>query len=141
MSETSGSGFAPFVPGFEFLQSLTSQASAGGLQGTGSGTPQLPNLGHWVAPTFQVEDLEKRIAELKAVQFWLDQNAKALAARASPQPSPAAPGTAGASTTAPEPWQAGARPRKPHAPVLAASRNHSDPDPDREPEQVRFIIL
>lgn len=80
MSETSGSGFAPFVPGFEFLQSLTSQASAGGLQGAGSGTPQLPNLGHWVAPTFQIEDLEKRIAELKAVQFWLDQNAKALAA-------------------------------------------------------------
>jgi hypothetical protein len=80
MSETSGSGFAPFVPGFEFLQSLASQTSGGGLQGAGSGVPQLPNLGHWVAPTFQVEDLEKRIEELKAVQFWLDQNAKALAA-------------------------------------------------------------
>jgi hypothetical protein len=42
--------------------------------------PQLPSLGNWVAPTFNVEDLEKRIQELKAVHFWLDQNSRALAA-------------------------------------------------------------
>jgi hypothetical protein len=40
----------------------------------------MPNLGNWVAPTFNVEDLEKRIEELKAVHFWLDQNSKALGA-------------------------------------------------------------
>lgn len=74
------SGFGKFVPGFEFLQNLAGQAAGGVAQGLGKSLPQMPNLGHWVAPTFNVEDLEKRIEELKAVQFWLDQNAKALAA-------------------------------------------------------------
>ena len=72
-SATSG-GFGRFVPGFEFLQNLAGGASMA------QATPQMPSLGNWVAPTFSVEDIEKRIEELKAVQFWLDQNAKALAA-------------------------------------------------------------
>ena len=80
MSDTSGSGFGKFVPGFEFLQNLASQAAGGMAQGLGQSIPQLPNLGNWVAPTYNVEDLEKRIEELKAVHFWLDQNAKALGA-------------------------------------------------------------
>ncbi|MGS5085076.1 PhaM family polyhydroxyalkanoate granule multifunctional regulatory protein [Hydrogenophaga sp. A37] len=74
------SGFGKFVPGFEFLQNLAGQAAGGMAEGLGKSVPQMPNLGNWVAPTFNVEDLEKRIDELKAVQFWLDQNAKALAA-------------------------------------------------------------
>ena len=74
------SGFGKFVPGFEFLQNLAGQAAGGVVQGLGKSVPQMPNLGNWVAPTFNVEDLEKRTDELKAVQFWLDQNAKALAA-------------------------------------------------------------
>jgi hypothetical protein len=78
MSETSG--FGKYVPGFEFLQSLAGQAASGVAHGLGQSVPQLPNLSHWVAPTFNVEELEKRIEELKAVHFWLDQNAKALAA-------------------------------------------------------------
>ena len=80
MSDTSGSGFGKFVPGFEFLQNLASQAAGGVAQGIGNSIPQMPNLGNWVAPTFNVEDLEKRIEELKAVHFWLDQNSKALGA-------------------------------------------------------------
>jgi hypothetical protein len=80
MSDTSGSGFGKFVPGFEFLQSLAGQAAGGVAQGIGNSIPQMPNLGNWVAPTFNVEDLEKRIEELKAVHFWLDQNSKALGA-------------------------------------------------------------
>ncbi|HEX5739193.1 MAG TPA: PhaM family polyhydroxyalkanoate granule multifunctional regulatory protein [Hydrogenophaga sp.] len=78
MSDTSG--FGKFVPGFEFLQNLAGQAAGGVAQGLEKSIPQLPNLGNWVAPTFNVEDLEKRIEELKAVHFWLDQNAKALGA-------------------------------------------------------------
>jgi hypothetical protein len=70
-----GGGFGQFVPGFEFLQSLTQPASSGS-----PGMGGMPNLGSWVAPTFNVEDLEKRIEELKAVHFWLDQNSKALSA-------------------------------------------------------------
>ena len=80
MSDTSGSGFGKFVPGFEFLQNLAGQAAGGVAQGIGNSIPQMPSLGNWVAPTFNVEDLEKRIEELKAVHFWLDQNSKALGA-------------------------------------------------------------
>lgn len=76
MSDSATAGFGKFVPGFDFLQGLAKQASAG-VSGT---LPQLPNLGNWVAPTLNVEELEKRIEELKAVQFWLDQNALALKA-------------------------------------------------------------
>lgn len=80
MSDAPSSGFGKFVPGFEFLQNLAGQAAGGVAQGIGQNIPQMPNLGHWVAPTFNVEDLEKRIEELKAVHFWLDQNSKALGA-------------------------------------------------------------
>jgi hypothetical protein len=80
MSDTPSGGFGKFVPGFEFLQNLAGQAASGAAQGPGGSAVQLPNLGHWVAPTFNVQDLEKRIEELKAVHFWLDQNAKALGA-------------------------------------------------------------
>ncbi|MES2608918.1 MAG: PhaM family polyhydroxyalkanoate granule multifunctional regulatory protein [Pseudomonadota bacterium] len=72
MSDTSNFGFGKFVPGFDFLQSLAKGAS--------TSIPQLPNLSNWVAPTISVEELEKRIEELKAVQFWLEQNSRALAA-------------------------------------------------------------
>ena len=68
--------FGKFVPGFDFLQNLAKQAAGGAAQSI----PQLPNLGSWVAPTLNVEELDKRIDELKAVQFWLDQNAMALKA-------------------------------------------------------------
>ncbi len=80
MSDIPGSGFGKFVPGFEFLQNLAGQAASGVAQGLGNSLPQMPSLAHWVAPTFNVEDLEKRIEELKAVHFWLDQNSKALGA-------------------------------------------------------------
>ena len=73
MSDASSAfGFGKFVPGFDFLQTLAKGAS--------DKLPQMPNLSNWVAPTINVEELEKRIAELKAVQFWLDQNASALKA-------------------------------------------------------------
>ena len=67
--------FGKLVPGFDFLQNLTKQAA-----GSANQSPQMPNLGGWIAPTLNVEELDKRIQELKAVQFWLDQNAAALKA-------------------------------------------------------------
>ena len=75
--DNSGLGFGQFVPGFEFLQKLVNPATQAPTPGAGGG---MPNLGSWVAPTFNVEDLEKRIEELKAVHFWLEQNSKALSA-------------------------------------------------------------
>ena len=59
-------GFGKFVPGFDFLQQLAQGGQA--------------SLASWVAPTLDPQALDKRIADLKAVQFWLDQNAAALKA-------------------------------------------------------------
>lgn len=72
MSDTDATGFAKFVPGFDFLQNLA--------KGAGASVPHMPNMGNWVAPTLNVEELDKRIEELKNVQFWLEQNSRALAA-------------------------------------------------------------
>lgn len=69
MSNTSGFGdFGKWVPGFEFLQSLTQPGA----------TPASPS--GWVAPTLSVEEIDKRVQELKAVLFWLEQNSAALKA-------------------------------------------------------------
>ena len=72
MSDSEQSGFGKFVPGFDFLQNLA--------KGATNNIPQMPNLGNWVAPTLNVEELEKRIEELKNVHFWLEQNSRALGA-------------------------------------------------------------
>ena len=80
MNNPDANAFAAFIPGFEFLQNLTRQAAAGGASGQGTAVPGMPPMSHWVAPTFDVEELDKRIQDLKAVHFWLEQNTKALAA-------------------------------------------------------------
>ncbi|MGZ5270819.1 MAG: PhaM family polyhydroxyalkanoate granule multifunctional regulatory protein [Ramlibacter sp.] len=72
MSDNPNLGFGKFVPGFDFLQNI----AKGGQQAM----PQMPSLSSWVAPTLNVEELDKRIGEMKAVHFWLEQNSKALAA-------------------------------------------------------------
>jgi hypothetical protein len=72
MSDTDGMGFGKFVPGFDFLQGLAKGAS--------QTIPQMPNLANWVSPSLNVEELEKRIEELRAVHFWLEQNSRALGA-------------------------------------------------------------
>ncbi|MDO4592268.1 MAG: hypothetical protein Q4B46_05605 [Comamonadaceae bacterium] len=71
MSDAAAFGFGKFIPGFDFLQNLGKAGNNGAA---------LPPFSHWVAPTLSVEDITKRIEELKAVQFWLEQNSKALAA-------------------------------------------------------------
>jgi hypothetical protein len=70
--------FSQFVPGFDFLKNLAAGAAAPG-QGAGS-VPGLPSLSNWVAPTLSVEEVDKRIQELKTVQYWLEQNGHALKA-------------------------------------------------------------
>jgi predicted nucleic acid-binding Zn-ribbon protein len=59
--------FSKFVPGFEFLQGLVKNAGQ-----------TLPSIGQWVAPTLDPAELERRINELRTVQFWLEQNAKMI---------------------------------------------------------------
>jgi hypothetical protein len=63
------SPFSKLVPGFDFLQDLVKNAGAA-----------LPGIGQWVAPTIDPAELEKRIEELRTVQFWLEQNARMLGA-------------------------------------------------------------
>jgi len=76
MSDASAFGFGKFVPGFDFLQNLGQAANPGA-----KGSPQgMPNMASWVAPTLSIEELDKRIQELKTVQFWLEQNTHALKA-------------------------------------------------------------
>jgi prefoldin subunit 5 len=65
----STAAFTKLVPGFDFLQGLVKNAGSA-----------LPNIGQWVAPTLDPAELEKRIEELRTVQFWLEQNAKMLGA-------------------------------------------------------------
>ena len=72
MSDSPAAGFGKFVPGFDFLQNLA--------KGAAQTIPQMPNLANWVAPSLNLEELEKRIDELKAVHFWLEQNSRALGA-------------------------------------------------------------
>src|SRR4249920_324541 len=67
MADTSH--FTKMVPGFDFLQGLVKNAGSA-----------LPAIGQWVAPTLNPEELEKRIEELRTVQFWLEQNARMLGA-------------------------------------------------------------
>jgi hypothetical protein len=66
MNDTSG--FGKLVPGFDFLQNLVKSAGSA-----------LPGIGQWVAPTLDPAELEKRIGELRTVQYWLEQNARMLA--------------------------------------------------------------
>lgn len=68
MADTTAN-FTKLVPGFDFLQGLVKNAGSA-----------LPNIGQWVAPTLNPEELEKRIEELRTVQFWLEQNARMLGA-------------------------------------------------------------
>lgn len=72
MSEQTPFNFGKVMPGFDFLQRLAAS-------GSGS-TGMLSGLRHWVAPTVDIEEIEQRITELKAVQFWLEQNLMALKA-------------------------------------------------------------
>lgn len=66
---TDATAFTKLVPGFDFLQGLVKNASSA-----------LPNMGQWVAPTLNPEELERRIDELRTVQFWLEQNARMIGA-------------------------------------------------------------
>lgn len=73
MSEANAFDFGKFIPGFDFLQKLASTSASGAAS-------PMPGLGGWVAPTVSVDELDKRIGELKSVLFWLEQNAATLKA-------------------------------------------------------------
>ena len=146
--------FANFVPGFDFLKNLTT----GGAAGAANAVPGLSGLASWVAPTLSVEEVEKRIQELKTVQFWLDQNLNALKATIQALEvqkmtlstlkgmnvrmedlansfTRAANVASQASPRAPAPAPAAAAPMTPPpAPAAAAPAPESAPEPDAKPK-------
>ena len=65
----SNTAFSKMVPGFDFLQGLMKNAGAA-----------MPGVGQWIAPTLDPEELDKRIKDLRTVQFWLEQNARMMGA-------------------------------------------------------------
>jgi hypothetical protein len=69
MAADSSPALTKLVPGFEFLQGLVKNAGAA-----------MPGVGQWIAPTLDPAEIDKRIEELRTVQFWLEQNARMLAA-------------------------------------------------------------
>lgn len=68
--------FTRFVPGFDFLKNLTPS----GLGGAPAAAPAAGGFQQWLAPTMDEAEIQKRIDELKVVQFWLEQNSRALEA-------------------------------------------------------------
>lgn len=64
---TQPADFSSLVPGFDFLKDLLASSQKG-----------LPQLGSWIAPTLDPQELDKRIEQLKTVQFWLEQNTRML---------------------------------------------------------------
>jgi hypothetical protein len=63
------SSLSKLVPGFDFLEGLVKNAGSA-----------IPGMGQWIAPTIDPAELDKRIQELRTVQYWLEQNARMLGA-------------------------------------------------------------
>ena len=70
MASASPFNFDNLMPGFDFLKQFAQANPAAAM----------PTAAQWVTPTLDPAELDKRIQDLKSVQFWLDQNAKALSA-------------------------------------------------------------
>ena len=153
MSDSSAFDFGKFIPGFDFLQNLA--ASGKGAAGPVGG------LHNWVAPTVSVDELDKRIQELKAVLFWLEQNGTALkatiqalevqkmtlttlqgmnlsmaeVARAFTLPTQGTPAAAPSPAATPEHWPFAAAPApQPAAAPTPAAEPEPQPEPTPEPE-------
>ena len=153
MSDSSAFDFGKFIPGFDFLQNLA--ASGKGAAGPVGG------LHNWVAPTVSVDELDKRIQELKAVLFWLEQNGTALkatiqalevqkmtlatlqgmnlsmaeVARAFTLPTQGTPAAAPSPAATPEHWPFAAAPApQPAAAPTPAAEPEPQPEPTPKPE-------
>ena len=71
--------FAGLGAGLGFFQDWMKVAGAampGMSAPTGAGIPGVPS---WSVPTLDPDELDKRIQELKTVQFWLEQNSRMIA--------------------------------------------------------------
>lgn len=71
------SAFGSLGAGLDFFQDW--------LKAAGSALPNMPGqsahagIGNWAMPTLDPQELDKRIQDLKTVQFWLEQNTRMVA--------------------------------------------------------------
>ncbi len=73
-----GNPFSGLGSGFDFFQDWLKAAGSAlpNLQGS---TAQAGALPAWSMPTLDPQELDKRIEDLRTVQFWLEQNARMIA--------------------------------------------------------------
>ena len=74
----SGTPFAGLGAGLDFFQDWMKAAGSAlpNLQGSAAQAGALPA---WSMPTLDPQELDKRIQDLRTVQFWLEQNARMIA--------------------------------------------------------------
>jgi hypothetical protein len=67
--------------GLDFFQDWLKAAGSAlpHMQGHAASQPGAPSMSAWTMPTLDPAELEKRIQDLKTVQFWLEQNARMVA--------------------------------------------------------------
>jgi hypothetical protein len=67
--------------GLDFFQDWFKAAGSAlpNMQGGGAAASATPGMSAWTMPTLDPAELEKRIQDLKTVQFWLEQNARMVA--------------------------------------------------------------
>lgn len=88
-SGAAGAGANPFAAGLGLFQDWMKAAGSAmpnmGKAANDASSPMgatlggMSGLGAWTMPTLDPQELEKRITDLKTVQFWLEQNARMIA--------------------------------------------------------------
>lgn len=73
MASSKNKGVMGMMPGMDFVQNLWKAAPS-----IAQTLP--PSLTQWIAPTTNVEEIDKKITDLKAVQAWLETNANMVKA-------------------------------------------------------------
>lgn len=75
----SAQAFAGLGAGLVFFQDWMKAAGAAMPGMRSQGAAPMPGVPSWSVPTLDPEELDKRIQELKTVQFWLEQNSRMIA--------------------------------------------------------------
>ena len=70
--------FAGLGAGLDFFQDWMKAAGSALPHLQSAASAAAPGMSAWTLPTLDPEELDKRIQDLKTVQFWLEQNARMI---------------------------------------------------------------
>lgn len=76
---TDSTAFDNLGAGFDFFNEWMKSAGSGMPNFASGGAAVGAQAPSWLLPTLDVQELEKRIRDLQAVKFWLEQNAQMVA--------------------------------------------------------------